>query len=110
MVLRAACILGFVVSQFVSRDLIEFDSGVFPRDVGQHRQEPSRAALSLSGSARLFGFASVHAAYTYLDTRVVNDADITQIGLPLVRRPANAGSVSFALAPKRWTFAAGPVR
>ena len=53
------------------------------------------------------GFLSLHAAYTHLDTRVVNDADTSQIGLPLVRRPANSGSVSIALAPKRWTFAAG---
>ena len=87
-------------------DLIEFDSSVFPSTWVNIDKSWSRG-VELSGSARLFGFASLHAAYTHLATRVVNDADITQIGLPLVRRPANSGSVSIALAPKRWTFAAG---
>jgi vitamin B12 transporter len=88
------------------KDLIEFDSAVFPGTWVNVDKAWTRGA-EVSGSARLFGFASLHAAYTYLDTRVVNDADTTQIGLPLVRRPANSGSVSIALAPKRWTFAAG---
>jgi vitamin B12 transporter len=87
-------------------DLIEFDSAVNPGTWVNIDKAWARGA-EVSGSARLFGFVSLHTAYTYLDTRVVNDADPTQIGLPLVRRPANSGSVSLALAPKRWAFAAG---
>ncbi len=87
-------------------NLIEFDSAVFPGTWVNIDKSWARGA-ELSGSARLFGFVSVHAGYTKLFTRVVNDADPTQIGLELVRRPRNSGSVSLQLAPKRWTLAAG---
>ncbi len=86
--------------------LIEFDSAVNPGTWINIDKAWARGA-EFSGTAHLFGFASLHAAYTLLYTDVVNDADPTQIGLPLVRRPKNSGSLSLALAPKRWTFSAG---
>ena len=87
-------------------DLIEFDSAVNPGTWINIDKAWARGA-EFSGSGRIAGFVSIHAAYTLLDTRVVNDADPTQIGLPLVRRPKNSGSLSLALTPRKWTFAAG---
>lgn len=87
-------------------DLIEFDSGVNPGTWINIDKAWARG-VELSASARLFKFMSVRGGYTRLYTDVVNDADPTQIGLPLVRRPANSGSISFELAPRRFTFAAG---
>lgn len=86
--------------------LIEFDSAVFPGTWVNIDKAWARGA-EFSATAHLFGFASLHTAYTLLDTRVVNDADPAQIGLQLVRRPKNSGSLSVELAPKRWTFSAG---
>ena len=87
-------------------NLIEFDSAVNPGTWVNIDKSWARGA-EFSGSARLVSFVSVRAAYTKLYTLVTNDADPTQIGLPLVRRPRNSGSVSVELAPKRWTFSAG---
>ncbi len=88
------------------KDLIEFDFSQNPATWVNIDRAWARG-VELSGSAKLVGFVSLRAAYTKLATRVVNDADPTQIGLPLVRRPRNSGSISIELAPKRWTFAAG---
>jgi vitamin B12 transporter len=88
------------------KDLIEYDSDVNPNTWVNIDRAWARGA-EFSGTAKLVSFLSVRAAYTKLYTLVTNDADPTQIGLPLVRRPRNSGSVSFELAPKRWTFAAG---
>jgi vitamin B12 transporter len=88
------------------KDLIEFDFAEFPASWVNIDKAWARG-VEISGSAKLVRFVSVRAAYTKLATDVVNDSDPTQIGLPLVRRPDNSGSVSIQLAPKRWTFAAG---
>lgn len=88
------------------KDLIEFDFSNYPATWVNIDKSWARG-VELSGSARLFRFVSLRAGYTKLATRVVNDSDPTQIGLELVRRPRNSGSVSLELAPKRWTFAAG---
>jgi len=61
--------------------------------------------VEISGIARLagtrLGIASLRAGYTRLYTRDL------QTGLPLLRRPLNAGTISLELAPRRWTLAAG---
>jgi len=88
------------------KDLIEYDSDVNPNTWVNIDRAWARG-VELSGSAKLVRFVSLRAAYVKLYTLVTNDADPTQIGLPLVRRPRNSGSVSLELAPKRWTFAAG---
>jgi vitamin B12 transporter len=88
------------------KDLIEFDFSQYPATWINIDKSRARG-VELSGSAKLMHFVSVRAGYTWLDTRVINDSDPTQIGLPLVRRPRNSGSISLELAPKRWTFAAG---
>jgi vitamin B12 transporter len=88
------------------KELIEFDFSDYPATWVNIDKSWARG-VELSGSAKLWSFVSVHAGYTKLATRVVNDSDPTQIGLDLVRRPRNSGSVSLELAPKRWTFAAG---
>jgi vitamin B12 transporter len=88
------------------KDLIEYDSGVNPNTWVNIDRAWARG-VELSGSAKLLRFVSLRAAYTKLYTLVTNDTDPTQIGLPLVRRPRNSGSVSVELAPKRWTVAAG---
>src|SRR5579863_482913 len=88
------------------KDLIEFDFSQNPSTWVNIDKSWARG-VELSGSAKLASFVSLRAAYTKLYTRVVNDSDPTQIGLPLVRRPRNFGSISIELAPKRWTFTAG---
>ena len=88
------------------KDLIEFDFSNYPATWVNIDKSWARG-VELSGSAKLFSFVSLRAGYTKLATRVVNDSDPTQIGLELVRRPRNSGSISLELAPKRWTFAAG---
>lgn len=88
------------------KDLIEYDSDVNPNTWVNIDRAWARG-VELSGSAKLVRFVSLRAGYTKLYTDVTNDSDPTQIGLPLVRRPRNSGSVSVELAPKRWSFAAG---
>ena len=88
------------------KDLIEFDFSQYPATWINIDRAWARG-VEISASAKLAGFVSVHGAYTKLFTDVVNDADPTQIGLQLVRRPENSGSVSIQLTPKRWTFSAG---
>ena len=88
------------------KDLIEYDSDVNPNTWVNIDRAWARG-VELSGSARLLRFVSLRAAYTKLYTDVTNDSDPTQIGLPLVRRPRNSGSISVELAPRRWSFAAG---
>lgn len=87
-------------------DLIEFDSAVNPGTWINIDKAWARGA-EFSSSARLGKFVSVRGGYTLLDTDVVNDQDPTQIGLPLVRRPKNSGSVAVELTPRRFSFAAG---
>ncbi len=88
------------------KDLIEFSFASDPGTWINIDKAWSRGA-EFSATARLAGFIAVHGAYTLLDTRVVNDADPTQIGLQLVRRPRNSGSASIELARGKWTFAGG---
>lgn len=87
-------------------DLILFDFSANPGTWRNVEQTWARG-VELSGSAKVARIATIHAAYTRLYTRITQSNDPTQIGLPLVRRPRNAGSVSFELAPRRWTLAAG---
>ncbi len=87
-------------------DLIEFDFSQNPATWINIDKSWARG-VELSGSVKLTRFATVRAAYTKLYTRITNDSDPTQIGLELVRRPRNSGSVSLELAPRRWMFNAG---
>ena len=88
------------------QDLIEFDFSQNPATWINIDRSWARGA-EISGSLKLTRFATVHAAYTKLYTRITKDADPAQIGLELVRRPRNAGSVALELAPRRWTFTGG---
>ncbi|HEX5430391.1 MAG TPA: TonB-dependent receptor, partial [Bryobacteraceae bacterium] len=87
-------------------DLILFDFSANPGTWENIEQSWARG-VEISASAKLTGFATVHAGYTRLYTRITQTNDATQIGHPLLRRPLNAGSVSLELARKRWTLAAG---
>jgi vitamin B12 transporter len=86
--------------------LILFDFSVDPGTWRNVEQSWARG-FELSGTLRLTRVASLRGAYTRLYTRITQSNDPTQIGMPLLRRPLNAGSVSLELAPRRWTFAAG---
>lgn len=88
------------------KDLIEFDFSQNPATWINIDRSWARGA-EISGSVKLTGYATVRAAYTKLYTKVTNDADPAQIGLELVRRPENSGSVALQLAPRRWTFTGG---
>jgi vitamin B12 transporter len=88
------------------KDLIEFDFSQNPATWINIDRSWARG-VELSSSVRLARFISVRGAYTKLYTRVTNDSDPTQIGLELVRRPENSGSVSLELSPRRWIFNAG---
>jgi vitamin B12 transporter len=87
-------------------DLIEFDFSQYPATWINIDRSWSRG-VELSGEAKLARFVTVRAAYTKLYTRITNDADPTSIGLELVRRPRNAGSISLQLAPRRWSLDVG---
>jgi vitamin B12 transporter len=88
------------------KDLIEFDFSQNPATWINIDKSWARG-VELSGSVKLTYFATVHAAYTRLFTRITKDADPTQIGQELVRRPRNTGTVSLELSRRRWSFAAG---
>jgi outer membrane cobalamin receptor len=96
------------VSYFRNRftDRIEFDFSNFPGTWRNIDQSWARG-VELSGTARLMRFASVHAAYTKLYTRITSTTSLDQLGLELLRRPRNSGSISLELAPRRWTLFAG---
>jgi vitamin B12 transporter len=81
-------------------DLILFDFSTNPATWKNVEQSWARG-VELSGIVRLRGVASIRAGYTRLYTRDL------QSGLPLLRRPLNAGTISLELSPRRWTFAAG---
>ena len=87
-------------------DLIEFDFSVFPSTWRNIDQSWARG-VELSGTARLMRFVTLNAAYTKLYTRITNDSSTDQIGLELLRRPRNSGSISLEYAPRRWTLIAG---
>ncbi|HEV8415722.1 MAG TPA: TonB-dependent receptor [Bryobacteraceae bacterium] len=87
-------------------DLIEFDFSVFPSTWRNIDQSWARG-VELSGTARLMRFVTLNAGYTKLYTRITNDSSPEQIGLELLRRPRNSGSISLEYAPRRWTLIAG---
>ena len=78
----------------------------FSRHLAEHRPELG-ARRGAFGSAQLMRFVTLNAAYTKMYTRITNDPSPDQIGLELVRRPRNSGSISLELAPRRWTLIAG---
>jgi vitamin B12 transporter len=86
-------------------DLIEFDFSNFP-GTWQNINRSWARGIELSGVVKLNKYASVRAAYTRLYTRIVtsNNGDL---GQELLRQPRNSGSISFELAPRRWTLVAG---
>ncbi len=87
-------------------DKIEFDFSNFPGTWRNIDQSWARG-VELSGSAHLRRFVTLNAAYTKLYTRITNTTSLDQLGLELVRRPRNSGSLSLELAPRRWTLIAG---
>jgi vitamin B12 transporter len=87
-------------------DKIEFDFSDFPGTWRNIDQSWSRG-VELSGSARLMRFMTLNAAYTKLYTRITSDPSLDQVGLELLRRPRNSGSISLEFAPRRWTLIAG---
>jgi len=60
--------------------------------------------VEVSGSARMTSKAMLRASYTKLYTRIVTG---NNLGLELLRRPRNSGTVGLQLTPQRWTFMIG---
>jgi vitamin B12 transporter len=87
-------------------DLILFDFSTNPATWKNVQQSWARG-VELSGTARLAGTVALRAGYTRLYTRITQSNNPAQVGLPLLRRPRNAGTVSLELTPRRWTLAAG---
>jgi vitamin B12 transporter len=87
-------------------DKIEFDFSAFP-GTWQNIDQSWARGVELSGTARLMRFMTLNAGYTKLYTRITSDPSLDQIGLELLRRPRNSGSISMEIAPRRWTFTAG---
>jgi vitamin B12 transporter len=87
-------------------DKIEFDFSAFP-GTWQNIDQSWARGVELSGSARLLRFVTLNAAYTKLYTRITNDPSLDQLGLELLRRPRNSGSISLELSPRRWNLIAG---
>ena len=87
-------------------DLIEFVG-----DTWQNVQASWARGVETSAQARLPKSILVTGSYTLLDTRVTASSappsPTTEVGEQLVRRPRNSGSVSVALAPKRWSLVVG---
>ena len=88
------------------RDLILFDFSSFP-GTWKNVQRSWARGLELSGTARVWKFATIRGGYTRLYTRITQSSNPAQIGAQLVRRPLNSGAVSLELTPRRWTFAMG---
>jgi vitamin B12 transporter len=67
--------------------------------------------VETSVQARVRNNILVTGAYMFLDTRITAsttpESSDTGIGEPLVRRPRNSGSLSFAVTPKRWSLVVG---
>jgi outer membrane receptor protein involved in Fe transport len=62
--------------------------------------------MEVTASMRLARAITVRGEYTKLGTKITttNSGDL---GLELLRRPRNSGSVSLELTPRRWTVTAG---
>ncbi|MBZ5676569.1 MAG: TonB-dependent receptor [Acidobacteriia bacterium] len=87
-------------------DKIEFDFSAFP-GTWQNIDQSWARGVELSGTARLMRFVNLNAGYTKLYTRITSDPSLDQIGLELLRRPRNSGSISLEISPRRWTLVAG---
>jgi vitamin B12 transporter len=86
-------------------DLIEFDFSNYPGtsiNIDRARSQ----GMELSGVAQIARNVTVHAAYTFLDTKITKSA-AGDYGQPLPRRARNSGSASIEVSPRRWSFIAG---
>jgi outer membrane cobalamin receptor len=88
------------------QDLIVFDFTNFPGTWNNIDKSWARG-VEFHGTARATRYASFHAAYTLLYTRIVKTGNVSSIGTELLRRPRNSGSVSMQLTPRRATFLIG---
>ncbi len=88
------------------RDLIAFVG-----DTWQNIEASWARGVETSTQARVNRNILVTGAYMWLDTRITAsttpESSDTGIGLPLVRRPRNSGSMSIAVTPKRWSLVLG---
>jgi vitamin B12 transporter len=87
-------------------DLIQFDFSSFP-STWQNIARSWARGVEVSGQVRLRSYVSVRANYTRLYTRIVTTNNASDLGLELLRRAPNSGSVSLELAPRRFTFVIG---
>lgn len=87
-------------------DLIVFDFSLFPATWQNIDRSWARGAEA-SGTLRLARFVTLRGAYTRLYTRITRTNSAGQLGLELLRRPRNSGSISVQLTPRRWTLIAG---
>jgi outer membrane cobalamin receptor len=77
----------------------------------QNIEQSWARGVEFSGEAKIVRNVSLSASYTRLSTRVVNSVSPTSpttgIGVELLRRPKNGGSLVLSATPKRFTFVAG---
>jgi outer membrane cobalamin receptor len=87
-------------------DLIEYVAPTW-----ENIQASWARGVETSARARVTNYLLVTGAYMWLDTRITASAtpesSDTGLGLPLLRRPRNSGSLSIALTPKRWSLVIG---
>ncbi len=88
------------------QELINFDSSVFP-GTWQNIDRSWARGGEVSSTVRLTRYLALRGAYTRLYTRITRTNSSSQLGLELVRRPRNSGSISIELTPRRWTVGAG---
>jgi vitamin B12 transporter len=86
-------------------DLIVFDFSAFPGTWNNINKSWARGGEA-SGSVRLTKYASIRAAYTRLNTRVVSST-AGDIGQQLPRQSRNSGSLSLELTPHKLTLITG---
>ena len=98
------------VSYFRNRftDLIQFvsDPVTFIGTWANVARSRSRG-VEASVTAKVTSIVIARASYTKLNTRILESPTRSDIGLQLLRRPENSGSVSLQLAPKRWSAIVG---
>jgi outer membrane cobalamin receptor len=90
-------------------DLIQFVSGPPPAFIGSwdNVQRVWSRGVELTTSAKVVSFVAVRGSYTRLATKIVSSGTVSDIGQTLLRRPANSGTISIDVTPKRWTVTLG---
>ncbi|MEQ1946997.1 MAG: TonB-dependent receptor [Bryobacteraceae bacterium] len=82
-------------------DLIQFLAGT--PGTWQNVARSRSRGLEISGMVKVTSTLAARASYTKLNTRILGSATASDVGLAMVRRPENSGTISVEYAPKRWT-------